>query len=339
MTPLYSILLPVHNSGKWLNKCIDSIRKQTFSDYEVIIVDDGSTDGSSEICDRYAEEDDRVHVIHQENAGLPTSRAVCVQNAKGEYVWPMDSDDWIHPEALSTISEHAKKAGYPDVICFGYKVVRNNYESENVPQLPEGKYEKPDVDAKIRPFIIYDPNQPFLNPIISCHIWEKVYKREYMLKHYCKDFTISRNEDWSVMPELLLSAESIYVMHNILYYYNKMNTGSNTATKKKIKNDYQRKVLDYMKHHNPKDVEYLKPQFASWVCAQILIATKVETTRNKDERRPLMEFRREMKDEGLFSLSKGSNAPAYIKFIIFTMKHGIIRPWMFLAKHYSRKYK
>ena len=101
--PQISIIVPVYNSEKYLGVCIDSILSQSFRDFELILVDDGSKDSSAQICDEYASQDKRVRVIHKVNGGVSAARNDGLDIAKGEYVTFIDSDDWVEREFLSTI--------------------------------------------------------------------------------------------------------------------------------------------------------------------------------------------------------------------------------------------
>lgn len=95
MSPVLSVIIPVYNSKDFLPRCIDSILKQSFSDFELLLVDDGSRDGSGAICDAYSVKDNRVHVFHKENGGVSSARNVGIENANGEWLTFLDSDDWI----------------------------------------------------------------------------------------------------------------------------------------------------------------------------------------------------------------------------------------------------
>ena len=97
MNPKLSIIVPVYNVEQYLDKCIKSILNQTFKDFELILVDDGSIDNSGEICDEYAKKDSRVKVIHKKNGGLAAARNTGLIIARGDYVGFVDSDDWIEP--------------------------------------------------------------------------------------------------------------------------------------------------------------------------------------------------------------------------------------------------
>ena len=108
---LVSIVVPVYNAGRYLPRCLDSIAAQTYGDIEVILVDDGSTDSSGSICDRYCTRDGRFRVIHQENKWLAEARNAGLSAARGDYVYFVDSDDWIHPQAVETLLAAIGKTG------------------------------------------------------------------------------------------------------------------------------------------------------------------------------------------------------------------------------------
>ena len=98
--PTISVIVPVYRVEKYIRRCVDSILAQSFRDYELILVDDGSPDYSGAICDEYATRDPRIRVIHKENGGLSSARNVGIDAASGEYLFFMDSDDIIHPDTL-----------------------------------------------------------------------------------------------------------------------------------------------------------------------------------------------------------------------------------------------
>ena len=98
---MVSVIVPVYNPGEWFEDCINSILEQTYQHIEVILVDDGSTDGSEKKCDLYAEQDDRVQVIHVKNGGVSKARNIGIQAAKGDFLLFIDSDDWIEENLLT----------------------------------------------------------------------------------------------------------------------------------------------------------------------------------------------------------------------------------------------
>ena len=109
---MISVLVPVYNTVAWLHGCLESIAGQTYGDFEVILVDDGSSDGSGEVCDDFCGSDSRFRVIHKENGGVSSARNVALGEAKGDYVFFMDSDDIIHPRAFEVLLEAIKSGPY-----------------------------------------------------------------------------------------------------------------------------------------------------------------------------------------------------------------------------------
>ena len=114
---LISVIIPVYNVENYLRECIESVLNQTFRDFEVILVDDGSTDSSGDICDEYVEKDERVTVIHQKNGGLSVARNTGLSEANGKYVYFLDSDDYISENALATLLNIAENDS-SDIVFF-----------------------------------------------------------------------------------------------------------------------------------------------------------------------------------------------------------------------------
>lgn len=124
--PLVSISVPVYNQELYLKKCVDSILAQTYDNWECVLVDDGSTDSSGIICDEYAKLDNRIKVIHKQNAGLAAARQTGLENINGKYVINIDSDDWIDCNHIENLVTEAEKEKADIVICPYYQ----NTESE-----------------------------------------------------------------------------------------------------------------------------------------------------------------------------------------------------------------
>lgn len=127
---MISIIIPIYNVEKYLNKCIDSILNQTYSDLEIILVDDGSTDKSSEICEYYKEIDNRIRVIHKKNGGLSEARNVGIDIAKGEYIAFLDSDDWADENLYKRLYQLSQKYS-SDISMCSFKWVQNEKEVLN----------------------------------------------------------------------------------------------------------------------------------------------------------------------------------------------------------------
>ncbi|MGM9600387.1 MAG: glycosyltransferase family 2 protein [Faecousia sp.] len=118
-SPLISVIIPVYNVEKYLQRCLDSVIEQTYKNLEVILIDDGSTDHSGEICDDYAAKDVRIHVIHQENQGVSAARNKGLDNVKGEYITFVDSDDYIVNDMIAELLRLSEEE-HADIVIGGY---------------------------------------------------------------------------------------------------------------------------------------------------------------------------------------------------------------------------
>ena len=123
--PQISVIVPVYKAENYLNRCMDSLLAQTFKDFEILLIDDGSPDKSGEMCDEYARRDSRVRVFHKENGGVSSARQMGMDNAQGEYTIHADPDDWVEPDMLEELYNKAKETDADMVICdffFEYKL-------------------------------------------------------------------------------------------------------------------------------------------------------------------------------------------------------------------------
>lgn len=129
---MISIVIPVYNVEKYLAECVDSVLNQTYTDYEIILVDDGATDNSGRMCDDYAGRDSRIRVIHQKNGGLSAARNTGMAAAKGEYIYFLDSDDFLEPSALEHLLATAQREA-ADVVFFDGYVFYDECEEDDNP--------------------------------------------------------------------------------------------------------------------------------------------------------------------------------------------------------------
>lgn len=118
---MITVVVPVYNTGKWLPRCIDSLLKQTYNDYEILVVDDGSTDGSSEVCDLQKKRSNKISVFHKENGGVSSARNLGIEHAKGDYIIFPDPDDWVEPDYLEKLLIDREKNGADLTICGYYR--------------------------------------------------------------------------------------------------------------------------------------------------------------------------------------------------------------------------
>ena len=162
-TPSLSIIVPVYQVEAYLPKCIDSIINQTFTDLELILVDDGSTDGCPQLCDEYKQKDSRIKVIHKENGGLSDARNKGIEIAVGKYLGFVDSDDWIELGMYEVLMSDAIKHD-ADISCCGFNVVKNNIS-------------KP-YNHSIKKYSVFRGNEVFPNLYTEFSACNKIYKKE-----------------------------------------------------------------------------------------------------------------------------------------------------------------
>lgn len=124
-SPAISIIVAVYKAEAYLHRCVDSLLAQTFTDFEILLIDDGSPDRSGEICDEYATKDNRIRVIHKENGGVSSARQCGIDNARGEYTIHADPDDWVEPDMLEELYSTARKEHADMVICDFYEHLNN----------------------------------------------------------------------------------------------------------------------------------------------------------------------------------------------------------------------
>ena len=240
--PLFSIVIPVYNVEQYLCRCIDSVIKQTFSDIEIILVDDGSTDNSPKICDQYANSDQRIKVLHQENGGLAAARHAGASIATGRYIVSLDSDDYLDVKCLSKIYDIIKRYSV-DIIRFNMMRVSSSSCEKRASKMCPGYYDKNAIISKIFPFLIHGVNASYFSPSLC----GKAIKRELFVK-YTLDVRLNLGEDGACTIPCIYNAESIYIMEDYLYYY-WYNESSITKSGKAFSWDVPRIIADHLKEH------------------------------------------------------------------------------------------
>lgn len=211
---LLSIIVPVYNTEKYLKKCLDSILEQDFSNYEIILIDDGSKDNSGKICDEYSLRDDRIRVVHKMNEGLLLARREGIKIAKGEYIMHCDSDDYLADNALERIVSLIEKTN-PDMLMFGYDVVNDNDE------ILENHYDVFDNDARFDEKNKEDILFALANTTWINNIWSKVSRRDVVdiESDYTPYKDIKMGEDVLQIIPLIDKSRSFVYIGEPLYKY------------------------------------------------------------------------------------------------------------------------
>lgn len=198
------MIIPVYNSAEYLEKCLNSVINQTYRHLEIILVDDGSTDRSGEICDRYAEEDKRIKAIHQKNSGVSSARNTGLKSVTGSYIGWVDSDDWIEPKMFEKMIDCTRESDADIVIC--------------------GRVEQYDNHHFLKGF----QNQEILNKeqalallveddLVRSYLCDKLWKRE--LFEDIRFAQLKIFEDLDVMYQLFMKAERVICLPDVFYHY------------------------------------------------------------------------------------------------------------------------
>lgn len=218
MDALISVIVPVYNTEKYLVQCIESILNQTLKEIEVILVDDGSTDKSSEICNEYAQKDHRVKVIHQDNHGLMAARYRGVVESVCNYITFVDADDFVDSISYELAVESMRKG--IDLIIFGiirYYDVETQKKEINI--FDEKIYHKQEIEGLIYPRMIWDIGRNGFG--IDPAMWNKVMKRELVIDSYRhldgKNFYYG--EDTAVIYPMIKTVETIEIKQRPYYYH------------------------------------------------------------------------------------------------------------------------
>lgn len=174
----YSIIIPVYNVEKYIKKCVQSVLEQTYSDFEILLVDDGSTDNSPAICDELSEKDERIKVIHKQNGGVSFARNEGIRQAKGDYILFLDADDYISKDLLEFCDNYAKNNSEINVFNYSSYDVCDNNQKILANIYEKGVYTFKSEKEKLD-FLVKLMNKNYL--ITVC--WRSCYKKEFILKN------------------------------------------------------------------------------------------------------------------------------------------------------------
>lgn len=213
--PLISIIIPVYNVEDYIRPCLDSILAQTYTNFEAILMDDGSKDGSGRICDEYAEKDSRFVVVHKDNEGVAKARITAFEHSKGELITFIDSDDYVSPLYLEELAKPIIEEDADMVSCDFY-YDRSGKISKSTGFLT-GMYE----DDKLKDFItnhfFYD--KTVNNYGMTCFLWTKMIKRKFVYEGLQNGIGLWYGEDQIGVFTMLLQCKKLSVIADRLYYY------------------------------------------------------------------------------------------------------------------------
>lgn len=233
---LISIIVPVYNNEKYLKKCIDSLIRQTYKNIEIILIDDGSSDSSLDICNEYGRKDKRIKVISQNNSGANVARHNGIKNSTGDYCMFVDSDDWIEKDSVEILINYLKEENY-DIIKFN-GITEPNKKLKNYYDLKELS------SKKMKKEELFDL---LINTKILNNMCFSIYKSKLFKNISVSNEKISNCEDFLTNLEVYTKVKNVLFISNILYHYeiNLNSTTKNVDLEKNLKN-----IKDLIYVHN-----------------------------------------------------------------------------------------
>ncbi|WP_088340953.1 glycosyltransferase family 2 protein [Robiginitalea sediminis] len=215
-TAQISVIVPIFRIAKYLPKCVDSLLEQSFRDFELILVDDGSPDSCPKICDDYALRDSRVKVIHKPNGGLVSARKAGLRQATGKYIAFVDGDDWVDKYYLDVLYKLAE-ANQSDLVVTG-QFREFNGKIETIKPKKAGVFHRAEIENEILPNAIY--NGRFCEHGLSTYVWNKLFKKE-LLEQVLYDVPneVIMGEDAAITYAYLALCHTLTISRIPLYYY------------------------------------------------------------------------------------------------------------------------
>ena len=213
---LISAIIPVYNVEKYLIQCLDSVVRQTYKDLEIILVDDGSADNSGYICDEYASKDNRIKVIHKENGGLSSARNVALDNANGDYIAFVDSDDYLSLDAFEKAISKLEETK-ADACIFSHYTTNGIEKIAHKLPLDKEIYDKESLLSEVLPLFIGQKNSNE-KPLLG-FVWRQIFRRDAIGNLRFRSEREYFAEDVVFDLEFYVNAKNLCVINEPLYYY------------------------------------------------------------------------------------------------------------------------
>ena len=342
--PKVSIVIPVYNMERFLDRCMQSVLRQTLQDIEIILVDDGSSDNSPALCDAYGEQDKRVKVIHKENGGLTSAWKTGSAQAEGEYIGYVDSDDFVETDMYEKMYVRAMETD-ADIVCCGLIHWYEQHPEKNWSEQMEFETDslrKGQLSELLYPTLINDGS--FMGRHLQPNRVTKLVKSDLVKKNLsqCAD-EVSIGEDYQFSLCVFLDAQRVEIMRDYFPYYYYMNEASMTGRHDKTYPQKIRIMRDNLcRISDAKQIYDLKPQIWNDYMGLLVLHTKAIVYKQKNL--PYGEIRRELKkvlaDEQVRRALSMYHMPRLTwaeRLYLFFMKHHMYLAIYVVVKLYFRK--
>ena len=330
---MISVIVPVYNVEKYLRKCVDSILNQTYADFELLLVDDGSTDGCPQICDDYAARDSRVRVIHKSNGGLISARNEGILAARGDYVCILDGDDWALENMLQFIHDTVSRLPeLPDMVLFAAHNVYADHMEDTLNNVPEGYYNRNRLEVEIFPYLIMDTRTGLHPGRIQAHTWDKAFRRELLAAHYTREERIRVFTDVPMTYECMLHCRNMYICNEPLYMYNKTNEDSIRARSREnllTKSFYY--LVSYMREHMSGLAPSVDRQLNEYAAMLIIRTGKWRAGTDSSLREAARHMREGLRESEMLSLVSARGLPRKAQAVILLLKMHMVLPAVLLC--------
>lgn len=214
---MVSVIIPVYNTDKYLKRCIESVLGQTYKNIEIILVDDGSTDTSGEICDQYSLADSRVHVIHQKNQGVSIARIHGYKKSVGQFITFVDSDDAIDERMIEVMVKTQQDTLAEMIVCQFRRINSDNKEDTPIVRPMPGLYNRKDIIALLSTNALYD--EKYRRAGMPFELCGKLYRRDILEMALEEGIGIWYEEDMLITMKILYQLNSMAVLSNPFYVY------------------------------------------------------------------------------------------------------------------------
>lgn len=283
--PKVSVIMPVYGVEKFVAKAIESIQNQTFTDFEFLIVDDGTKDKSGIICDQYAALDPRITVIHKENGGVPSARNAALAIAKGKYYYFLDSDDWTEPTMLEDMVTLAEQTD-AQLVVTGYYIDTYYTDTEFVTQTQSvpAKTFASQRDFRENAYRLFDENLLYTP-------WNKLYDGAYIREHDLK-FSDTFWDDFPFNLDYIRDIERVAVSDKAYYHFMRARAESETAKyradmyeKRETEHGWMQELFAYWQVDNPQTKEFVARRYVERVIGCIENVTTPACTLSRTEKK------------------------------------------------------
>lgn len=340
MKSLISIVVPVYNVERYLRKCVDSLVNQSYLEIEILLIDDGSTDMSGEICDQLESIDSRIKVFHKENGGLMSAWKYGVLRATGDYVGFVDSDDWIDSDMYERLLKCIRNTKADVAICGLVKEFEDGSPTENERILLNKEcYTESDVANEILPILICSGTYPTRG--VSPNRVTKLYSKSLILSvlNYCPD-NVSIGEDLVSTFAVMSKKPRVGVVYNYFPYHYRINNASMIASFSKIKYEKIRELNKALCAINEENEGYFEQQIANDYVDLILQTIEQEVLLSNDCISRIIGDIKEEINNSIFIISLGKADKQKLRrkyqFYLIMFKLHLFKSFVFLRRHLNK---